>query len=288
MSSKPAVPTPFEDLPRPATIQSEHDDDEKNDDPSCGMPAPLGQEDLTTPMPGVYKRPRRIDNTPDARQPRRQMPRLSPAASSPGCSEGAAASSEGAERKIWMRACNGCGVELHVRRTRCNSCGAVQTSKRALATAKAEADAKEAQVVAEARTRVEAEAAALGLASFAEAKASEASSASALAMLASGASSSAGGTAQRSGLSAQVRAMLSKLPPETLLKLRRLHKLRGLLNRASKDAPPDAAPSSPAPSTPAPSKGKGGKAKGRDDGDADESKEAEGSPMAMLAKVACM
>ncbi len=88
--------------------------------------------------------------------------------------------------------------------------------------------------------------------------------------------------------SAQVQAMLSKLPPETLLKLRRLHKLRGLLNRASKDASPDAAPSSPAPSTPAPSKGKGGKAKGRDEGDADESKEAEGSPMAMLAKVACM
>ena len=34
------------------------------------------------------------------------------------------------ERKIWMRSCNECGVELHVRRTKCTSCGSVQVSKR--------------------------------------------------------------------------------------------------------------------------------------------------------------
>ena len=71
-------------------------------------------------------------------------PMPSPIATSPeGASLPSADQMTSPERKIWMRPCNECGFELHVRRVRCTECGAPQMSKRAH---QAE---KEAQVAAE-------------------------------------------------------------------------------------------------------------------------------------------
>ena len=74
--------------------------------------------------------------------------RLSKKRARQGAADGVAAG-----RKIWMRPCNHCGEQLHVRRTRCTACGAAQVSKRAMTRAK-EVDGAD-------------EEAALGLASFA-------------------------------------------------------------------------------------------------------------------------
>ena len=52
-------------------------------------------------------------------------------------------------RRIWMRACNDCGNELHVRRTKCTECGSLQSSKRAVA-AVIEEDAARAATAASA------------------------------------------------------------------------------------------------------------------------------------------
>ncbi len=58
-------------------------------------------------------------------------------------------------RPIWLRACNECGAELHVRRRNCTECGAVQVSRRSQREAEAAALA--------AKNAAEAEDAAIGL-----------------------------------------------------------------------------------------------------------------------------
>ena len=96
-----------------------------------------------------------------------------------------------AERKIWMRACNECGHELHVRRTKCTECGTVQVSKRSVQMAEQEwqrAEELKAEAAAEAEAelelRAEAQTAASQLAAIADTQRSSAMTSSALTLLA--------------------------------------------------------------------------------------------------------
>ena len=101
-------------------------------------------------------------------------------------------------RKIWMRPCNECGEELHVRRTRCTACGATQVSKRAITSTK-EVDGADQE-------------AALGLASFA-------------------------GASQVSSATPSPEPRRIELTPEQRIKLLRLRKLQILLALAPSVAP---------------------------------------------------
>jgi len=147
------------------------------------------------------------------------------------------ASATSPERKIWMRPCNDCGFELHVRRVRCTSCGAVQMSKRAFAAAQeeklrtddranVEAKATEAKQV---RVTAEAQEAASQLALIAEAS-SDVSAAPAATGAAAAATSSISPTSPVAS-SPSVVSALARLTPEQLTKLRRMQKLRALLNK---------------------------------------------------------
>mmetsp|Transcript_49012 Transcript_49012/g.127939 ORF Transcript_49012/g.127939 Transcript_49012/m.127939 type:complete len:281 (-) Transcript_49012:294-1136(-) len=189
---------------------------------------------------------RRRRETPTRRQGECESVPSSAAPSPLGGAEAEApAASPDSARKIWMRPCNGCGVELHVRRTKCPDCGSVQLSKRAALSAK-EAAAREAvEAQEQARLAVEAEIAASSLKLIAQApKAAEpAMDASALpkgmpvspsaqlpSPMASAAPTSESGTAGTAAARAQaISAAVAKLTPEARTKLRRLHKLRALL-----------------------------------------------------------
>lgn len=201
------------------------------------------------------------------------------------------------DRKIWMRACNGCGFELHVRRVRCTSCGEMQMSKRAYAAAleeKRTAAEKADEEVALAYTSAEAQAEAQ-----AAAEAEEAEAASSLALIASpakkapparadAAAAAAGASTvnvaddQPTSLpptspapsSSSVVSQLARLTPEQITKLRRMQKLRALLAKLPPGTQLPASAGRPAP------------AAGSSSSSAAHAPSADA--IAMLASVACM
>lgn len=84
-----------------------------------------------------------LDELRSLEQPKQETSRRSKRARDEATLAGAGAAS----RPIWMRECNECGEQLHVRRTRCTACGAAQVSKRQCeATSAAQADAEEAAI----------------------------------------------------------------------------------------------------------------------------------------------
>ena len=198
------------------------------------------------------------------------------------------------ERKIWMRPCNGCGFELHVRRVKCTECGTVQMSKRAYAAAKDEKIKEEERATddmyKQAMAAEEAAEAASQLALICESPggtsthvrraeaAPEESTPNAAAMAAPPAPPS---PAHSTSSHASVVSQLARLTPAQLTKLRRMQKLRTLLTKlppgvtlprtlaTADDAATDGAAAAEAP---APSSG------GSSSTDA----------IAMLASVACM
>ena len=128
MPSKPPPPVETETVraPSPTHYSGAESDGEKSVNESessqpSPVPTPLGSS-----LAG--KRARQADvGTPS----RNVAPKT----------EAAALAGDGnPERKIWMRPCNECGFDLHVRRTKCTECGAVQMSKRAAEHAKVTAE----------------------------------------------------------------------------------------------------------------------------------------------------
>lgn len=150
------------------------------------------------------------------------------------------------ERKIWLRPCNGCGFELHVRRTRCTACGVEQVSKRAALNAKEEAARAERQQLEAQRMAQEAEDAASSLKAISqlpspakpvvaaaaaavaadEDEAPPAAEAPVIAAPETTGPTSAAATATRAQA---ISAAMARLSPEARTKLKRLHKLRALL-----------------------------------------------------------
>ena len=124
------------------------------------------------------------------------------------------------QMKAWLRACDGCGSALHVRRTRCTCCGAPQLVKRAMATFCSEEGSHSHMVAASA----ESEAAAIGLASICQEQPARSA--------ATGAPPPTSSEAQpgeaRPAVAAPCRPRT--LTPELRVKLMRLHKLRLLLS----------------------------------------------------------
>ena len=224
--------------------------------------------DGLTPPPQLVGQKRPNGTTPT----RRTSARLSaePVASPLGRGAATSALSPGlspglpSDRKIWMRACNQCGQELHVRRTKCTECGALQQSKRA---AESAVDAGGAAPLHKVRMPKDAERAASSLARIAEGAAdaqgaadgaaegaADASERDALALLAVNTKqesavrearprearplSAPGGSpstkvSQGAPLarSQALAAAVARLPPAARAKLRRFHKLRSLLAR---------------------------------------------------------
>jgi len=206
----------------------------------------------TPPVSGTLKRP--LASMAASGTPRRVSSRLSmpgsPADAPASSPSGSCGSSP--DRKIWMRACNGCGHELHVRRTKCTECGSLQSSKRAIATAKEEAERAATAACAASQLREEAEAAASQLTRIIAAAApAEAIDADACATGPAPSSSAEGEVRAASAVSAKAAAAaarakaftetVARLSPDQLLKLRRMRKLRALLAKVPADAKPRAA-----------------------------------------------
>ena len=215
------------------------------------------------------------------------------------------------QRKIWMRPCNECGHPLHVRRTRCTECGSAQTSKRTILAMqeevhRAEQREKEAAALAQLKEaqKEEAQAAASQLALIFEAGASTQSTPAGLgspnpfkaggsaapapplpsphhAKAGASAASASAGAGAAAGAAAAPWAHLS---PERLLKLRRLHKLRRLLQRL----PPGVhLPDNPVAAEPSEQAGTPRvRRSARSPGGGEPQPEADA--IAMLASVACM
>lgn len=148
MPSKPPPPVETETVraPSPTHYSGAESDGEKSVNESessqpSPVPTPLGSS-----LAG--KRARQADvGTPS----RNVAPKT----------EAAALAGDGnPERKIWMRPCNECGFDLHVRRTKCTECGAVQMSKRAAEHAKVTAERAVIEALDEEQLRKEAETAA--------------------------------------------------------------------------------------------------------------------------------
>ena len=204
------------------------------------------------------------------------------------------------ERKIWMRACNMCGHELHVRRTKCTSCGSLQMSKRTMLSANEEKERQERAARDQATMAAEAALAASSLKLIATqpslAVDSAPATADAYALLAVNGTASdfeavssaaivdepaaapaeptAAAVAPPSRARAQcrrIRLAIARLSPAGLLKLRRLHKLRVLLTKV----PAEAQGVLRAPPAPPSTRSAQGKA-------------ADADAIAMLASVACM
>lgn len=166
-----------------------------------------------------------------------------------------ASAADDASRKIWMRSCNECGFELHVRRVRCTACGTLQTSKRAAAAAHEEklkesrAPDEPAAASSNAPVIAEAEEAASQLAAIAEASGDgEAAGAADVA----DAAHAAAGAELADAAPSSLASALARLTPEQMVKLRRMQKLRALLSKlpAGVTLPPRpvaAADAAPAP-----------------------------------------
>jgi len=214
------------------------------------------------------KRPLAVD---DADASRRVSSRLSVSSicaaddAAPSSGDDAPAGEPPPDRKIWMRACNNCGHELHVRRTRCTECGTPQASKRAIATAKQEADRAAAAAVNADQMRQEAVAAASQLTNIitaappadvrdgntdvAAASPPDAGSSTAPAPSAAATAPTERQAAAHTEAKTLADAM-AQLSPEQLIKLRRIRKLRTLLSKIpapvhAAGEPPSASSSSP-------------------------------------------
>jgi len=245
-------------------------DCEKSDATSAGLVSGSGQEEQqqmtsllqtgvcsperTPPVSGTLKRP--LASMAASGTPRRVSSRLS-MPGSPADATASSPSGSSPDRKIWMRACNGCGHELHVRRTKCTECGSLQSSKRSIATAKEEAERAATAACAASLLREEAEAAASQLtriiAAAAPAKAVDtdasvagpapSSSAEGEVRVASAVSAQQP-SAKAAAAAARAKAFteaVARLSPDQLLKLRRMRKLRALLAKVPADAKPRAA-----------------------------------------------
>jgi len=240
-------------------------DCEKSDATSAGLVSGSGQEEQqqmtsllqtgvcsperTPPVSGTLKRP--LASMAASGTPRRVSSRLS-MPGSPADATASSPSGSSPDRKIWMRACNGCGHELHVRRTKCTECGSLQSSKRSIATAKEEAERAATAACAASLLREEAEAAASQLTRIIAAAApAEAIDADACATGPAPSSSAEGEVRAASAVSAKAAAAaarakaftetVARLSPDQLLKLRRMRKLRALLAKVPADAKPRAA-----------------------------------------------
>ena len=198
-----------------------------------------------------------------------------------------------------MRACNMCGHELHVRRTKCTSCGSLQMSKRTMLSANEEKERQERAARDQATMAAEAALAASSLKLIATqpspAVDSAPATADAYALLAVNgtaaafeavssaaivdepAAAPAGPTAAAVAPAARAHAIaqaIARLSPAGLLKLRRLHKLRVLLTKVPAEAQ-GVLRAPPAPPAPPSTRSAQGKA-------------ADADAIAMLASVACM
>ena len=165
------------------------------------------------------------------------------------------------ERKIWMRACNMCGHELHVRRTKCTSCGSLQMSKRTMLSANEEKERQERAARDQATMAAEAALAASSLKLIAtqpslavdsapatadayallavNGTASDFEAVSSAAIVDEPAATPAEPTAAAVAPAARAHAIaqaIARLSPAGLLKLRRLHKLRVLLTKVPAEA----------------------------------------------------
>lgn len=167
-------------------------------------------------------------------------------------------------RKIWMRPCNECGHELHVRRTKCTECGSIQTSKRTMLQAKEDKSKADERAYEEAQVREEEQEAASQLALIIEASSPE--RAASMKRASARASKTTASSPAAARKAAALAASLKRLSPEQLAKLRRMHKLRALLSKLPPGVTLPAKPSL------------GGQPASSVDADA----------IAMLASVACM
>ena len=135
-------------------------------------------------------------------------------------------------RQIWMRSCNHCGMQLHVRRVRCTGCGQTQMGKKAWAAQQEEKKRAEALGIDALDADVPSPSKATRVTRDAQAAASQ------LALIASPNKPETAGEAEAAGEEADsvdVASRVARLSPEQLLKLQRMTKLRALLARL----PPD-------------------------------------------------
>ena len=281
---------------------SECDDSPNESESASGAEEPnVGSPGRTPPIVGT-KRSGKF--TPARRVAQRTGDDCASGAPSP-CHDGSSTSSPSgahlalspdSERKIWMRACNMCGHELHVRRTKCTTCGSLQMSKRMMLTANEEKERQERAARDQATMAAEAALAASSLKLIATqpspAVNSAPATADAYALLAVNgtaaafeavssaaivdepAAAPAGPTAAAVAPAARAHAIaqaIARLSPAGLLKLRRLHKLRVLLTKV----PAEAQGVLRAPPAPPSTRSAQGKA-------------ADADAIAMLASVACM
>ena len=190
----------------------------------------ISRDPSVTPPSSVLAKRARGNETPSRR--------VAPRADDAGADE---ADGGASGRKIWMRPCNECGFELHVRRTKCTECGALQMSKRAAASAKEEEERRVLAAHDAARLQQEAEAAASQLALICEGAGRDATAPDAPpdAPAAPAAAAAPAASAPPANRARPDAAALAKavdgLSPEALLKLRRMQKLRALLNRVPSD-----------------------------------------------------
>ena len=277
------APMSIDDLAKPHPIQTEGptvspfeaECDESNESESVS-----GAEEAACDSPGITPPASAISNKrPSGHTPTRRVVAQRVGESHASASKSAAraplaeaseakspvSTSSSPDRKSWMRACNGCGIELHVRRTKCTECGMVQMSKRAALTAKEEAVRHEQEARERAALAEEAERAASSLKLIAQTSAPSPEDALTLLAVKQGAAAKASAAVEApaaaevaapaapapapapalpdapeappaAASSAATRALalkqaMARLSPEAMLKLRRYHKLRALLEK---------------------------------------------------------
>ena len=221
-------------VPPPVETEWQQRRDDGAESPSGSKESPPFPSPGRTPPASLAKRSMPASHdTPRRVAARREFGEASPTSSSAGSPN----------RKIWMRPCNDCGHELHVRRTKCTECGSMQTSKRTLAATKEEEERTQEEEATAARLLAEAEAAASQLALIAETmpppQPGHRDAAALLSAQLADSSSSAPVPAAGSMPDAAKRAKelaeaVKHLKPEQLTKLRRLFKLKALLAKVPK------------------------------------------------------